>query len=67
MTTMTTRLAVENSHPVSCTICHREVPRAESLSAEGQDYLWFFCGLGCYEQWHQSAGAVAADTHGDGE
>jgi hypothetical protein len=62
---MTTRLAVENSHPVTCNICHREVPRAESLSAEGQDYLWFFCGLDCYEQWRHGAEAEGSGNHGD--
>jgi hypothetical protein len=60
---MTTRLMVEDRHSVSCNVCHREVPHADSLSAEGQDYLWFFCGLGCYEQWHRDGGAVAADSH----
>ncbi|HEY9148524.1 MAG TPA: DUF3330 domain-containing protein [Gammaproteobacteria bacterium] len=38
---------------VSCHICQLEVPHAEALSVEGQEYLYYFCGQGCYSQWQQ--------------
>lgn len=38
---------------VSCHVCHQEIPHADALSAEGQEYLFFFCGQGCYVQWNQ--------------
>ena len=38
---------------VSCDICLKEVPRSESRSPEGSDYVLYFCGLDCYEKWIQ--------------
>lgn len=43
---------------VSCHMCQREVPHAGGLSVEGQEYLYFFCGQGCYEHW-KSEGETA--------
>jgi hypothetical protein len=48
---------------VTCNVCRREVPHIESLSAEGRDYLYFFCGTGCYEQWRSGA-ATHTQVHG---
>lgn len=36
---------------VSCKVCREEIPLSEAKSVEGQDYVWYFCGLDCYEQW----------------
>ena len=38
---------------VSCHVCHREIPRADALTVEGQEYLYYFCGQGCYARWQQ--------------
>ena len=38
---------------VSCDVCLKEVPRSEAQSPEGSDYVLYFCGLDCYEQWKQ--------------
>jgi len=43
----------EGQGEVSCHVCHREVPHADALSVEGQEYLFFFCGQGCYVNWKQ--------------
>ena len=40
-----------NSHTETCLLCQREVPYAEALGMEGKEYLYFFCGAGCYERW----------------
>jgi YHS domain-containing protein len=65
---MTTRLPVEGPNLVSCSICHREVPHAETLSAEGQDYFLYFCGTDCYEQWqHSTEGEEPATTDRKGQ
>jgi hypothetical protein len=36
---------------VSCDVCLKEVPKSEAQSPEGSDYVLYFCGLDCYEQW----------------
>ena len=39
--------------PVSCDVCLKEIPKSEAQSAEVQDYVLYFCGLECYQQWSQ--------------
>jgi hypothetical protein len=36
-----------------CNLCHREIPHAEELSIEGQEYAYHFCGHDCYDHWRQ--------------
>ncbi len=38
---------------VRCHVCHREIPHPEALTVEGQEYLYYFCGQGCYTRWQQ--------------
>ncbi|WP_416224115.1 DUF3330 domain-containing protein [Thiohalophilus sp.] len=38
---------------VSCTVCRKEVPRVDALKDEGEEYIRWFCGLDCYNQWRQ--------------
>ncbi len=45
-------LPVKEPEPVSCEICHQEISRAESLSVEGKEYIYYFCGNGCYSRWN---------------
>lgn len=40
--------------PIICGVCHREIPHAEALNIEGQEYTYFFCGYGCFDHWRQS-------------
>lgn len=35
------------SHLVSCEECYKDVP----VSVESEDYVAYFCGLGCYNLW----------------
>lgn len=42
---------------VRCEICLREIPRSEARSAEGRDYVVYFCGLECFEKWRDGRGA----------
>lgn len=42
---------------VSCHVCHQDVPHTEGLTVEAQEYLFFFCGLGCYSSWQLENGA----------
>lgn len=36
---------------VPCEVCLKEVPKSEAQSAEARDYVAYFCGLQCYEEW----------------
>ena len=36
---------------VQCEVCLKEVPASEASSAEGRDYVLYFCGTDCYHQW----------------
>ena len=45
------------SESVACTVCQQEIPHTDGLSVEAQEYLFFFCGPGCYSSWQQENGA----------
>lgn len=36
---------------VACSECSKQVPASAALTAEGQDYLMYFCGLDCQAKW----------------
>ncbi len=40
---------------VPCAACLREIPGDVALSAEGPDYVQYFCGLDCMGQWQEKA------------
>lgn len=40
---------------VSCHVCLSEVPADVALTAEGPDYVQYFCGLECLEKWQARA------------
>ena len=38
---------------VRCEVCLKEIPKSEAQSAEARDYVAYFCGLECYEEWEE--------------
>jgi hypothetical protein len=49
-----------NSMPIeietlSCDLCLKEIPVSEAKSEEATDYVVYFCGLDCYQQWMAQA------------
>ena len=36
---------------VKCEVCLKEVPQSEARIAEAVDYVVYFCGLDCYDEW----------------
>jgi hypothetical protein len=38
---------------VNCQKCLKEIPPDETKSAERDDYVLYFCGLECYEEWQK--------------
>ena len=41
----------EDDQLVSCNLCLESVPLSESEVSEAEDYVAYFCGLECYEEW----------------
>lgn len=42
---------------VSCATCLEQVPADVALTAEGPDYVQYFCGLDCLAQWQKKVAA----------
>ena len=40
---------------VACEICLKQIPVSEAKSEEASDYVLYFCGIECYQQWKQQA------------
>jgi hypothetical protein len=40
---------------VACEVCLREIPRSVGQSEEAVDYVYYFCGPACFEQWQAGA------------
>lgn len=51
--------SVECAH-VACEVCLKEVPKSEAVIPEAADYVAYFCGLECYQQWRRLSGGSAA-------
>jgi hypothetical protein len=45
----------EGTETIACEICLREIPPSVAQSGEGQEYVYYFCGDACYEQWLEQA------------
>jgi hypothetical protein len=46
------------SHPepvetLACEVCLAEIPRSVAQSQEATDYVHYFCGVHCYDQWRK--------------
>lgn len=50
------------SNIVECSVCLNEVPISEARSAEATDYVVYFCGLDCYQQWHIAASETSQEA-----
>lgn len=46
----------EGKNLVSCVICTKEIPQSAAITREGSDYIRYFCGPNCYQQWQQRNG-----------
>jgi len=45
--------AQEGQQTVDCKVCLKEVPASAAHSAEGKDYVYYFCGADCLSQWEK--------------
>ena len=46
---------------VACEVCLTEIPASEASSSEAVDYVHYFCGAECLDQWQRQAGVKLAD------
>jgi hypothetical protein len=42
-----------DSELVACEVCLREIPMSEAGNCEASDYVMYYCGLECYDQWRK--------------
>lgn len=35
---------------IACSVCRKEIPLSAAFTPQGEDYIEYFCGLECYEQ-----------------
>ncbi|UCH53084.1 MAG: DUF3330 domain-containing protein [Pseudomonadota bacterium] len=47
---------------VACAVCLKEVPKSVADSPEGTEYVYYFCGAECYEQWKSKKGEKNAES-----
>lgn len=40
--------------PRSCGECGRDIPPDQAVTAEGQEYVIYFCSPGCHAAWHEA-------------
>lgn len=38
---------------VPCENCHKEIPESAAQTAEGHDYVKYFCGEKCFKEWEK--------------
>lgn len=48
---MTTPIQPEvQPEKISCSQCRKEIPLSAALTPQGADYVGYFCGIECYEE-----------------
>ncbi|MBI5658712.1 MAG: DUF3330 domain-containing protein [Nitrosomonadales bacterium] len=35
---------------ISCSMCRKEIPLSAALTPQGADYVGYFCGIECYDE-----------------
>ena len=38
---------------VTCGVCNKEIPKSAATSSEATDYVTYFCGRDCYDDWRR--------------
>ena len=47
---------------LTCAVCCEPLPTSGVMQAEAHDYVYYFCGPGCFNEWRDKA----ANTERDG-
>ena len=48
------------SPTVPCSVCQHEIPLSAAISREASDYVEYYCGLECFEQWRKRSDTVSS-------
>lgn len=51
---------------IPCAVCEKEIPKSVALHSEDQDYVLYFCGLDCYEEWSTDQMTIKMQEAGGG-
>ena len=54
---MSDRKPLHDAEQVACQICLKQVPRSVAKSPEGTEYVYYFCGAECFDQWRAGPGS----------
>lgn len=46
---------------IACDICRKEIPVSAAFTPQGAEYIGFFCGMECYEEFMQAHKAAEAE------
>ena len=44
---------VKTDKLLTCEVCLKEIPESEAKIPEAEDYILFFCGIDCYDEWRR--------------
>ena len=53
---MIDRKKIVEPEKVACEVCFKEIPISEAVSVKATDYIVYYCGLDCYDQWKKQEG-----------
>lgn len=40
-----------NEEKIACEVCKKEIPKSAAVTAEGEEYVHYFCHTECMEVW----------------
>jgi len=58
---MKTECTPNEARVIDCDVCLAEIPSGGGISAEGDDYVFHFCGIACYQKWKEQGAALTDD------
>ncbi len=44
---------------IACSICRKEIPLSSALTPQGAEYVGYFCGIECYQEFVAEAEQTA--------
>ena len=59
---MSDEIPIVPPETVRCEIGLKEIPRSEATSAEAEDYVVYFCGIDCFQQWREGNGPDKSES-----
>ncbi len=46
---------------IACAVCRKEIPVSAAFTPQGAEYIGFFCGMECYQEFVAEQKAEPAD------